>query len=52
MSIELNTTLVALASVAEKYGLDLRSCVKDSYDEIKDRKGEMRGGIFVKEQDL
>lgn len=52
MSIELNTTLVALASVAEKYVLDLHSCVKDSYDEIKDRKGEMRGGIFVKEQDL
>lgn len=27
-------------------------CIEAAYDEIKDRKGEMRNGVFVKEEDL
>ena len=33
-------------------GLNIGDCIKDAYDEIKDRKGKMVNGVFVKEQDL
>lgn len=38
--------------VAHHYDLTLYECVNFAYSEIKDRKGEMRGGVFVKEADL
>lgn len=38
--------------VAHHYDLTLNECVNFAYNEIKDRKGEMRGGVFVKEADL
>ena len=33
-------------------GLDINDCIKAAYEEIKDRKGKMVEGIFVKEKDL
>lgn len=33
-------------------GLDLLECVLLSYEVIKDRKGKMVGGVFIKEADL
>jgi hypothetical protein len=33
-------------------GVDFNECLKMAYDEIKDRKGKMIDGVFVKEEDL
>ncbi|MDO5375705.1 MAG: MazG-like family protein [Staphylococcus rostri] len=41
-----------LDETAKAHGTDLKSCVQLAYDEIKDRKGEMRDGKFVKQEDL
>jgi NTP pyrophosphatase (non-canonical NTP hydrolase) len=43
---------VVLTIIAAQCGVDVEGCALLSYNEIKDRKGEMRDGIFVKEQDL
>ncbi|MDW4093851.1 MazG-like family protein [Staphylococcus saprophyticus] len=41
-----------LAKTCGEYYLDFTECVELAYNEIKDRKGEMRDGKFVKEADL
>ena len=41
--------LVTLIIVTEQLGLDLKECLAQAYDEIKDRKGKMISGKFVKE---
>lgn len=33
-------------------GLDFKECVQHAYDQIKDRKGKMIDGVFVKEGEL
>ena len=33
-------------------GLEIEDCVYHAYDEIKNRKGKMVDGIFIKESDL
>jgi len=43
---------VVLTILCQQLKIDLTSCVAAAYDEIKDRKGKLVNGIFVKEQDL
>jgi len=43
--------LVILINIAERNGLNLEGCLKHSYEEIKDRKGIMQSGVFIKEED-
>ena len=43
---------VVLTILSLQLGLDSEDCVMHSYGEIKDRKGKMIDGIFVKEADL
>jgi len=43
---------VVLAIVANMYGMDFTDCQEAAWEQIKDRKGEMRNGVFVKESDL
>ena len=38
--------------VSEKYGTTLEACLGMAWNEIKDRKGKMVDGVFVKEEDL
>lgn len=38
--------------VAERYDFTLEECLQSAYDEIKDRRGKMVNGVFVKESDL
>ena len=45
-------TLYCLINISNEYGLTLESCVQTAWDEIKDRKGRMINGVFVKESDL
>lgn len=41
-----------LARIAKLSNLELKECVQHAYDQIKDRKGKMIDGVFVKEGDL
>lgn len=43
---------VVLTILAMQLELDINQCIQTAYDEIKDRKGKMVNGVFVKEQDL
>lgn len=43
---------VVLTILALQLGLDIEDCVSMAYEEIRDRKGEMVNGVFVKEDDL
>ncbi len=44
--------VVVLTILAEMYGVTIESCIQMAYDEIKDRKGKMINGVFVKNADL
>lgn len=41
-----------LKGIASHFNLNFQNCVQHAYDQIKDRKGEMRDGVWVKEGDL
>ena len=43
---------VVLVIMAAQMGVTLEDCMELAYNEIKDRKGKMINGIFVKESDL
>lgn len=43
---------VVLTILSMQLGYSVEHCVESAYDEIKDRKGEMVNGVFVKESDL
>lgn len=43
---------VVLVILGMQLGLDINDCAKIAYEEIKNRKGKMVNGLFVKEEDL
>ena len=43
---------VALTTLSLKYGVEINDCIKSAYEEIKDQKGKLVNGLFVKEEDL
>lgn len=43
---------VVLIVLSLQLNVSYENCVKFAYNEIKDRKGKMIDGVFVKEQDL
>lgn len=45
-------TLVTIIVLAHQLDLDVTECLGIAYEEIKNRKGKMVNGIFVKEEDL
>lgn len=49
---KLKDIIYLLMRISERYGLDFVECVESAYKEIKDRKGKMINGKFVKEADL
>jgi NTP pyrophosphatase (non-canonical NTP hydrolase) len=44
--------LVVLINIAERNALDLRVCLHRAFNDIKERKGKIMFGIYVKEEDL
>lgn len=48
----LGDMFVVMVILAMQLGLEIEECIAQAYDEIKDRKGKMVNGIFVKESDL
>ena len=49
---DIGDIMVVLINIAERNGLSLEHCLDVAYYDIKDRKGRMVDGIFVKEGDL
>ena len=48
----LDSALGRLSFLAEEYNLTLEQCIEYAYNEIKDRKGIMHNGTFIKESDV
>lgn len=44
--------IVVLINMCAKMGISLEQCMEVAWDEIKDRKGEMINGTFVKDSPL
>ena len=44
--------VVTLICISMQLDVDFNECLKMAYDEIKDRKGKMIDGVFVKETDI
>ena len=44
--------MVVLLNIIERNGLTMEECLEVAYNDIKDRKGRMIDGVFVKEADL
>ena len=43
---------VVMTILSKQIGININYCVDVAYEEIKDRKGKMINGVFVKESDL
>jgi NTP pyrophosphatase (non-canonical NTP hydrolase) len=43
---------VVLTILSMQLGVNIEDCIETAYNEIKDRKGKMVNGTFVKESDL
>lgn len=43
--------MVTLIIIAEQQGMSVEACLGAAYNEIKDRKGRMVDGVFVKDGD-
>lgn len=43
---------VVLTILSMQLDLDVEKCIDQAYNEIKDRKGKMINGVFVKQEDL
>ena len=46
---DIGDIVVVLINIAERNGLSLYDCLAHAYNDIKDRKGKMVDGIFVKD---
>lgn len=49
---DIGDVAVVLIGLAKLKGTSLKECLQVAYNDIKDRKGTMINGIFVKQQDL
>tara|TARA_R110002096_G_scaffold66306_1_gene161372 strand:- start:27176 stop:27469 length:294 start_codon:yes stop_codon:yes gene_type:complete len=46
---DIGDCMVVLAIIAEQHNLTVTECLEHAYSDIKDRKGQMIDGVFVKE---
>lgn len=46
---DIGDIVVVLINIAERNGLTLEQCLEHAYNDIKDRKGKMVDGVFVKD---
>ena len=47
----MNEIVKGLINIAYMNKLTIKECLQAAYDDIKDRKGKMVDGVFVKEED-
>ena len=50
MKDDLGDMLVVMINIMKRNNITLEECLQKAYDDIKDRKGKMVDGIFVKEE--
>ena len=48
---DIGDMMVVLINIAERNSLSLTECLEVAFNDIKDRKGRMVDGVFVKEAD-
>lgn len=48
---DIGDMIVVLINIAERNNLTIQECLAKAWDDIKDRKGRMVDGVFVKEGD-
>ena len=48
---DIGDMVVVLINIARRNGLTLEDCVQTAWNDIKDRKGKMVDGVFIKEED-
>ena len=48
---DLGDMMVVMLNIMERQSISMEDCLKTAYNDIKDRKGRMVDGIFVKEGD-
>ena len=51
MRDDIGDCLVVLTIIATQHNLDLVDCLEVAYNDIKDRKGVMLDGVFIKDTD-
>ena len=51
ISDDVGDMMVVLINIMERNGLSMEHCLQVAYNDIKDRKGKMVDGIFIKEGD-
>ena len=49
ISDDIGDMIVVLINIAERNNLSITECLEKAYDDIKDRKGKMIDGVFIKE---
>jgi len=49
---DIGDMLVVMINICERNRISLEECLEVAYEDIKDRKGKMIDGVFVKESDL
>ena len=49
---DIGDIMVVLINIIMRNGLSVTDCLNHAYNDIKDRKGQMIDGIFVKEGDM
>ena len=49
---DIGDMMVVLINIAERNGLTMTQCLQVAWDDIKDRKGTMVDGVFVKKEDF
>ena len=52
ISDDIGDMMVVLINIATRNNLTITECLDAAYNDIKDRKGRMVDGVFVKEADL
>ena len=48
---DIGDMIVVLINIAERNNVTLTECLEQAYGDIKDRKGKMIDGVFIKEGD-
>ena len=49
---DIGDCMVVLSIIAEQHDLTVAQCLEHAYNDIKDRRGMMIDGVFIKEKDL
>lgn len=52
LKLEMGDVFVTLIILCKQLGIEPQRCLELAYEKIKNRKGETRNGMFIKEEDL